>query len=104
MVILFNDDKCSSSRERIGVSVAVAGLGLVALIWLGLLGRVLLQAQAGGDRYDTVASAEQCVSIADNQVRLRCYDQESHHPEQWPAKGAPAPLLFYQPKAAPQPR
>jgi hypothetical protein len=33
----------SARRERLGVSIAVASLGLVALIWLGLLGRVLWQ-------------------------------------------------------------
>jgi hypothetical protein len=92
----------SARRERLGVSIAVASLGLVALIWLGILGRVLWQPSAGDA--DVAASAGQCMAIADSHSRLDCYDREARNADPWPAKGARAPLLFQTSKATPQQR
>jgi hypothetical protein len=94
----------SARRERLGVSIAVASLGLVALIWLGLLGRVLWQGQAGGNEAGAPAIAEQCMAIADDHSRLDCYDRDARRADPWPAKGARAPLVFHESKAVPQTR
>ena len=92
----------SARRERVVVSIAIAGLGIVALIWLGLLGRVLWKLQA--DDVDAAAIASQCPAIADDQSRLECYDRDARRADPWPAKGARAPLVFHQKQPAPQSR